>query len=58
MDLSLSVFGDEGAVAIATSLNELPQLRKVNLSLNKFTGRGRKAFENWEKSNTQVELHY
>ena len=58
MDLHYNAFGDEGAVAIATSLNKLPQLRKVDLSLNNVTGRGRKALQNWEKNNTQVELLY
>ena len=58
MDLHYSAFGDEGAVAIATSLNKLPQLRIVDLSHNNVTRRGRKALENWEKNNTQVELQY
>ena len=56
--LVLNAIGDEGAVAIATSLNRLPKLRKVDLSGNNVTGRGRKALQNWEKNNTQVELHY
>ena len=58
VDFSHNAIGDEGAVAIGTSLNRLPQLRKVDLLRNKLTGRGRKALENWEKNNTQVELRY
>ena len=57
VNLSYNAIRDEGAVAIATSLNKLPQLRKVDLSHNKVTGRGLKALKNWEKNNTQVELH-
>ena len=56
--LSHNAFREQGVVAIATSLNRLPNLRKVDLSGKKVTGRGRKALENWEKNNTQVELHY
>ena len=56
IDLSYNALGDEGSVAIATSLNRLPKLRKVDLSYN--NGRGRKALQNWEKNNTQVELLY
>ena len=37
VNLSFNAFGDEGVVAIITSPNNLPELRKVDLSDNSVT---------------------